>query len=63
MVSMVLLKKILMGSAILLSLVAAIQASGQEFYSGAAGKNLSLNVHLLDTGRPWSWAMLMIPGA
>ena len=37
MVSMVLLKKILMGSAILLSLVAAIQASGQEFYSGAAG--------------------------
>ncbi len=51
MVSMVLLKKILMGSAILLSLVAAIQASGQDPDSGAAGKNLSLNVHLLDTGQ------------
>ena len=51
MVSMVLLKKILMGSAILLSLVAAIQASGQYPDSGAAGKNLSLNVHLLDTGQ------------
>lgn len=50
-VSMVLLKKILKRSALLLFLVAIILATGQEPDARAAGKNLSLNVHLLDTGQ------------
>lgn len=45
------LKKILMGSAILLSLAVVILASGQELDSKAAGRNLSLNVFLQDTGQ------------
>ncbi len=49
--SSLLFKKILVGSAVLLSLADAVLASGQEFDSKAAGKNLSLNVYLLDTGQ------------
>ncbi len=44
-------KKLLRGSALLLFLIAVILASGQELDSKAAGKNLSLNVYLLDTGQ------------
>lgn len=44
-------KKILMGSALLLSLAAAILVSGQELDVKAAGRNLSLNVYLQDTGQ------------
>ncbi len=44
-------KKLLMGSALFLFLVAVILASGQELDGKAAGKNLSLNVYLLDTGQ------------
>lgn len=44
-------KKLLRGSALLLFLIAVILASGQELDDKAAGKNLSLNVYLLDTGQ------------
>lgn len=44
-------KKLLKGSALLLLLIAAVLASGQELDGKAAGKNLSLNVYLQDTGQ------------
>lgn len=48
--SIILLKKLLKGSA-LLFLIAVILASGQELDGKAAWKNLSLNVYLQDTGQ------------
>lgn len=48
--SIILSKRILTG-AFLFFLIAAIMASGQEIDVKAAGKNLSLNVYLQDTGQ------------
>jgi uncharacterized membrane protein len=49
--SIMLLRKFIVGVGILFILILTILASGQDFDSEAAGKNLSLDVYLYDSGK------------